>query len=53
MTDLQRLREATEDDVEAALTGSYVEEQLAGIERAALLEYFNRMVDLIVGPRDD
>jgi len=53
MIDLRQLREATEDDVEAALAGSYVEEPLAGIERAALLEFFQRMLDRFAGERDD
>jgi hypothetical protein len=49
----EQMRNATEDDVEAALSGSYVEEALAGTERAALLEFFQRMLDRFVGPRDD
>lgn len=51
--DLQRLREATEDDAEAALRGSYVEDTFAGTERAALLEFWNRMLDRFCGARGE
>jgi hypothetical protein len=51
--DVQTLREATEDDVEAALADSYVEADLAGIDQAKLLEFWNRMIDQFVGPIDD
>lgn len=47
------LRSATEDDVEAALADSYVAETFAGVERAALLEFWNRMADRFVGVPDD
>ena len=50
---IERLREADEDDVEAALAGSYVEDVFAGTERAALLEFYHRMLDRFVGPRED
>lgn len=50
---IDRLREATEDDVEAALKGSYVEEVCAGTEPAALLEFWNRMLDRFIGERED
>ena len=50
---IEQMRHATEDDVEAALTGSYVEDKFAGTERAALLEFFQRMLDRFVGERDD
>lgn len=53
IAELRLMREATEDDVEAALAGSYVEEDLAGVDRAALLEFWNRMLDRFVGVRDD
>ena len=49
----QRLRALDEDDVEAALAGSYVEEYLALVERAALLELYNRMLDRVIGTPDD
>jgi hypothetical protein len=48
-----RLRAADEDDVEAALEGSYVEDVFAGVERAALLEFFFRMIGRLVGESDD
>lgn len=48
-----QLRHADEDDVEAALAGSYVEDVLASVERAALLEFYNRMLDRAIGARDD
>lgn len=51
--DQAQLRGATEDDVEAALAGSYVEDVLADTERAALLEFYNRMLDRFTGERDD
>lgn len=49
----KRMREADEDDVEAALSGSYVEDVFAGTERAALLAFFQRMIDRFAGERDD
>jgi hypothetical protein len=48
-----QLCNATEDDVEAALAGSYVEEDLGSIEPAALLEFWNRMIDRFIGERED
>lgn len=41
------LRAATEDDVLDALTDSYV--RLPLMDRAAALEFFNRMVDTMLG----
>jgi len=43
------LRAATEDHVTAALKDSYVEDKLSGIEPAALLEFYNRMLDEVLG----
>ena len=45
--------DADEDDVAAALKDSYVADQLAGIEPAALLEFHNRMLRARLGDRDD
>ena len=53
MLDRDALRNATEDDVAAALDGSYVETDLAHVEPAALLEFWNRMLDRFIGERDD
>ena len=50
---IEQMRHATEDDVEAALKGSYVEDTFAAVERAALLEFWNRMLDRFAGARDD
>lgn len=47
------LRAATEADVAAALKGSYIEDTLAGIEHAALLEFWNRMLDRFIGVRGE
>jgi hypothetical protein len=52
-TDLSHLRNATEDDVQAALKGSYIEDECAGTHPAALLEFWNRMLDRFIGERDD
>ena len=46
MTDLARLRAATEDDVTRALDGAYVK---LDSPAADLLEFFNRMLDVVVG----
>jgi len=43
MIDAETLRSATEDDVAAALKGSYVEDMSGNVERAALLEFSNRI----------
>ena len=51
--DVQTLREATEDDVEAALFASYVQADLAGIEPDVLLEFWNRMIDQFAGVPGD
>lgn len=47
MTDLATLRRATEDDVERAL----MDANFNGWpnDEAALLEFFNRMIDLLAG----
>jgi hypothetical protein len=50
---IDELRNATETEVQAALAGSYVEADLAHVDRAALLEFWNRMLDRMVGERDD
>lgn len=47
MTNLEALRTATEDDVTRALDGSYV--SLPITNQAAALEFFNRMVDVMLG----
>ena len=47
------LREADEDDVEAALADSYVADALQGIAPDVLLEFFRRMLDRLIGPEDD
>lgn len=47
MTDLSTLRQATEDDVERALEGAYVSLPLT--DKAVLLEFFNRMLDVLAG----
>lgn len=44
------LRAATEDDVQRALEGAYC--QNCG-EPDVLLEFFNRMIDVLVGEDDD
>ena len=44
-----RLRAATEDDVEAALRDATFGDALAGADPAALLEFHNRMLDLVLG----
>ncbi len=53
MIDRDTLRHADEDDVEAAIAGSYVEDELAATDRAVLLEFWNRMLDRFLGARDD
>jgi hypothetical protein len=50
---IEQMRNATEDDVTAALKGSYVEDICGATEPAALLEFFQRMLDRFVGARDD
>lgn len=47
MTDIERLRTASEDDVERALEGAYVSLPLT--DRAAALEFFNLMLDTMLG----
>jgi hypothetical protein len=51
--DAERLRSLTEDDVIAALGNSYVEDTLDGIAPVALLEFYNRMLDRVIGEPDD
>ena len=48
-----RLRSLDEDDVIAALDGSYVEDTLDGIAPVCLLEFYNRMLDRVIGEPDD
>lgn len=48
-----RLRAATEDDVEAARTDAHFGDALAGVEPAALLEFHNRMLDRTLGQEPD
>ena len=50
---ITRLRQADEDDVEAALADSYVADALQGIAPDVLLEFFKRMLDRLIGPEDD
>lgn len=45
----RRLEDASEDDVERALEGSYVEGVLSGIAPDVLLEFFRRMIDARLG----
>jgi hypothetical protein len=47
---IEALRAATEDDVAAALDGAYVETPLS--HSADLLEFFNRMLDVLTGESD-
>lgn len=49
----ERLRNLDEDDVIAALENSYVEDTLDGIAPVALLEFYNRMLDRVIGEPDD
>lgn len=44
---IERLRMATEDDVEAALDSAYVSLPLT--DTAQALEFFNRMLDVLTG----
>lgn len=44
-----QLRSATEEDVERALAGSYVEDVLQGIAPDVLLEFWERMLDQRIG----
>ena len=53
MVDPEALRNATEDDVQAALAGSYVEDICGNVEPAALLDFWDRMLDRLIGKRDD
>ena len=46
MTDLTHLRAATEDDVTRALDGAFVK---IDAPAADLLEFFNRMLDVMTG----
>lgn len=47
MTEIERLRMASEDDVERALENAYVALPLTNPVGA--LEFFNRMIDVILG----
>lgn len=47
MTDLERLRIASEHDVERALENAYVALPLTN--PVVALEFFNRMIDVILG----
>lgn len=47
MTEVERLRMASEDDVERALENAYVALPLTN--PVAALEFFNRMIDVILG----
>lgn len=47
MTDIAALRRATEDDVETALTHASFNGWPS--DEAALLEFFNRMLDVLAG----
>lgn len=54
MTDeINRLRNATEDDVIAAIEGSYVEDVLDGIAPDVLLEFWGLMLNHMSGNQDD
>lgn len=48
---IDRLRTLDEDDVERALTDSYVALPLK--TPACALEFYNRMLDQVLGPPDD
>lgn len=47
------LRDATEDDVIAALEGSYVGDVLQGIAPDVLLEFWGLMLNHMCGEQDD
>jgi hypothetical protein len=47
---LKRLRAATEDDVRSACADAYV--NLGDKSAAELLEFFNRMLDVLVGEEE-
>lgn len=53
MIEPEPLRNATGNDVEAALKDSYVEDVCGNAEAAALLDFWNRMLDRFAGERDD
>lgn len=53
MINSETLRNATEDDVQAALAGSYVEDVLGHVGPAALLKFWNRMLGRLIGERGD
>lgn len=50
--DLAALRAATEDDVARARVGSYVEAALKLVPDEQLLEFYNRMLDVLTGERE-
>ena len=47
---LERLRAATEDDVRVACADAYVD--LGDKSPAELLDFFNRMIDLVIGDKE-
>jgi hypothetical protein len=49
MDNFEVLRNATEEETEAALAGSYVQDICGNVEPAALLEFWNRMLDRFMG----
>ncbi|WP_285020210.1 hypothetical protein [Novosphingobium sp. fls2-241-R2A-195] len=49
MNDIERLRMASEDDVERAFAGAYVSLPLT--DQAMALEFFNRMIDVMLGEK--
>lgn len=49
---IEQLRAADEDTVEAALEGSYVDDVFESVAPDALVEFFQRMIDVLVEPRD-
>jgi hypothetical protein len=48
---LKRLRAATEDDVRSACADAYFD--LGDKSPAELLEFFNRMIDVLMGEEED
>ena len=51
--DIKSLSEATEDDVIAALEGSYAGEVLDGIAPDVLLEFWGLMLNHMTGNQDE
>jgi hypothetical protein len=50
---IAKLRATDEDDIVAALENSYVADTLHGIAPVVLLELFNNVLDLKIGPRGE